>query len=258
MLSILQALILGIIQGVTEWLPVSSSGHLALLPNAFSMNVPVFYDILLHVATALVIVIYFRDSLVKIFRAFFNGDFKSKYGKLGLFVILGSVPTAIIGFLFKDIFEKFFYSISAVGIALIITGFVLLFSESRKEKRSLSWMDSVFIGIAQGIAIIPGISRSGATISTALLRGVKKGEAAEFSFILALPAIIGAAVFDFNAVAVSEVSIAAVIIGMLSAFILGYLSLHWLMKLIRRKMFHHFGWYCLVLGAMMAVAGFFI
>ncbi|MFH1637119.1 MAG: undecaprenyl-diphosphatase UppP [Candidatus Woesearchaeota archaeon] len=258
MLTILEALILGIIQGITEWLPVSSSGHLALFQNAFGMQVPVLYDIFLHVATVLVLLIFFRRRLLRVIKAIAKLDFNSEDGRLALFVVIGSIPTAIIGFLFKGLFKTFFYSILAVGIALIVTGFILLFSESRKEKKSLGWKDSVFIGIAQGIAIIPGISRSGATISTALLRGVRREEAAEFSFILAIPAIIGAAVFDFSPEAFAEINLAAIIAGMMAAFVVGYLSLSWLMKLIRRRMFHYFGWYCLILGAAMATAGLLI
>jgi undecaprenyl-diphosphatase len=161
MLTLLKAFVLGVIQGITEWLPISSSGHLVIFQQLMGLDVPIAFDILLHLGTLVVIFLVFWKDILKILKAFFTFNFKTFHGKLSLFIILGSIPTAIIGFIFHDVLESFFSNLFVVGIALICTGALLYATKYFNGKRKLSFLDSFLIGIFQGIAIIPGVSRSG-------------------------------------------------------------------------------------------------
>ena len=243
-MNLLQSALLGAVQGVTEWLPVSSSGHLAIIENWFGLNPDISFNVFLHFATLLVIFIVFWKDIVKVIKAFVKFDFKSEYGRLSLFIIIGSVITAIIGFTFRDLFASFFSNLTAVGIALLVTGTLLFFSERREGNKKLSYWDSIWIGLMQGLAIIPGISRSGATISMGLLRGVDKVKVFKFSFLLVIPAILGATLFEAGNVVFNL----ELLIGFVFAFVFGYISLKLLMKLVINKKFHYFAWYCWALG----------
>lgn len=253
MISILQAIALGITQGITEWLPVSSSGHLALAQMHLGLKVPIAFDVMLHLATMLVIVVAFRKDIMNILRALYARDFKSPHGRLSLYIVVGSIPTAFIGFLFHDLFESFFYSKAAVGGALIITSLFLFLSHKRPGNKKLKLKHSLLIGIAQGFALIPGISRSGITISTGMLGRVERITVAKFSFLLALPAILGASIFEAKNLVLSDVSYAALFTAMLVSFVVGFISLKFLMKIIVNKKLHLFGYYCLFLGLIILI-----
>ncbi len=249
MISFLQALILGIIQGITEWLPISSSGHLALAQMFFGLEVPVVFDIMLHISTMFVVLIVFWEEISKILKSIFSFNFRDQYGKLALFILIGSVPTAIIGFTFRDFFENLFYNLTAIALALIFTGIILFFSEKFPGKKKLNTKNSFLIGLAQGIAIIPGVSRSGITISTGLLAGIDKRLVTRFSFLLSLPAIFGAFIFEAKNLAFSGINVSILVISMIISFVTGYISLKLLLKLIIKKnKFHLFGYYCFFLG----------
>jgi len=243
-MSLLQSAILGIVQGVTEWLPVSSSGHLAIIENLFKIKPDISFNVFLHFASLLVLFIFFWKDIIKILKAFVKFDFKSEDGRLAIFIIIGSAITALIGFTFKDLFESFFSNLTIVGIALLVTGTLLFFSEKKEGKKKLNYFDSFLIGLMQGIAIIPGISRSGSTISLGLLRGIDKVKIFRFSFLLAIPAILGATLFE----GVNLVFNLDLLIGFVFAFVFGYISLKLLMKLVINKKFHYFAWYCWGLG----------
>ncbi len=253
MADLLQALLLGVVQGITEWLPVSSSGHLVIAQQVFGINVPLLFDIALHVGTLLAVVLFFHDEVKKLLGSLLKLDFRSEYGRLLFFIILASIPTALIGFAFHDLFESFFSSLLAVGIALVITGFILFISEKKSGNREITFLDSLLIGISQGITIIPGISRSGITISTGLLRGIDRTKAAKFSFLLSIPAIIGAALLEYNWTGFTGVDTAALLVGTASAFVSGYFSIKFLLNLIVRKKFHDFAYYCWLLGFIVVV-----
>jgi len=198
-LKLFESIILGIIQGITEFLPISSSGHLVLLQNLFGIEEGnMFFTVMLHFGTFIsIIVVYFND-IIKIIIEFIKLVFSiikgnkvkslNKHQKLGLLIILGSIPTAAIGLLFQDFFESLYSSILPIGFAFLITGCLLWFSEKRafqnKNIRNMSILDAILIGTAQGIAIIPGISRSGSTIVAGLLRGLNKPLATEYSFFV--------------------------------------------------------------------------
>ncbi len=190
---------------------------------------------------------FWRDIL-KIVKALVRLDFKTDEGKFALFIAVGSVPTALIGFFFHDIFESFSQNLLVVGVALLITGFVLFVSERRKTDRELSFLDSLLIGTAQGIAITPGISRSGVTIATGLLRRVKKEIAFKYSFLLSVPAIIGATVMESRDLVVSNVDVVALFLGAIISMIVGYVSLKFLQKVVMKERFHLFAYYCWVVG----------
>jgi len=177
----IEVILLAIVQGITEWLPISSSGHLVIVQQLFSLNVSVFFDVILHVGTLIPVLVFFRKDVAKILKAVARLDFKSEEGKLAVLVVIGSIPTAVVGFLFKDLFESFFFNLSAVGAAFIVTGCILYATKlTLGRNRSINYFDALLIGTAQGVALIPGVSRSGITISTGLLRRVKKEKAFQF------------------------------------------------------------------------------
>ena len=196
----------------------------------------------------------FWKEIVGILKALVKLDFKSEEGKLGILIAVGSIPTALIGFFFHDILESFFYNVLVVGIALMVNGVFLFFSERRGDGRRVDYLDSLLIGVAQGTAIIPGISRSGLTIATALLRKVEKRSAFTYSFLLSVPAVIGATILESarvlasNELIISGVDIATMLFGVVVSMIVGYISLKLLQKIVMRKKFHLFAYYCWIAG----------
>lgn len=257
-MNLLNAILLGLLQGVTEFLPVSSSGHLAIAQHflpGFSQP-GVLFDVLLHVATMGAVMLYFRRECTLLATAPFRRDEPALlYRRLLWLLVLGSVPTAVIGLLFKDFFVGLFHNLTVVASMLLVTGTLLYVSErlrrgERKEDR-LTWSDALLVGTVQGGAIIPGISRSGSTIAALLLKGVDGETAARFSFLLALPAIFGAALLsldDMTAVATAELP--GYLAGMLAAFVAGLLSIHLLLAVVRRRRLFAFALYCWLAGGL--------
>ncbi len=250
MVSIVESILLGIIQGLTEWLPVSSSGHLAAAKEFLNLQPPLIFYALLHVGTLSVVVTFFRKDILKILRAVAKGDFKSENGRFGISIIIGSVPTAAIGYVFKEFLESSFNDLLIVGSALLVTGFSLFVSGHREGNKKLGFADSLLVGLAQGAALIPGLSRSGVTISTGLLRGVDKEKVFRFSFLLSIPAILGATFLEFKDlnIFIDSQDMAAAILGVTASIIIGYLSLNVLRKLIIEQRFHWFAVYCWIAG----------
>ncbi len=254
MLNAVQAIILGILQGITEWLPVSSSGHLAVAQHYLGLDVPIAFDVMLHVATLLVILVFFRTDIQAILKALGKRDFASPHGKLLLYVIIGSIPTAIIGFTFRYSFESMYASMLMVGCALVVTGFILALGRlGGNGKRKLGWWRSVLVGAAQGLAVAPGISRSGATIGTSLFLGLKREQAIRFSFLLAVPAILGAMIFQLDGLVVSGIGIDALAGGFLASLVVGYLSLKLVIRLVMDRRFSWFAVYCIGLGVVLVL-----
>jgi undecaprenyl-diphosphatase len=251
LISPFQAVILGIVQGITEWLPISSSGHLVILQESLGVEVPIFFDIALHVATLIVVLVFFRKEVLDILSALTRLDFKSPGGKLAVLIAAGSLPTALIGVTFKDTFKLFFHNLQYIGFALLATGILLYFSERHEAQKDLKLLHALVIGIAQGIAIIPGISRSGTTISTALLLGIEKEKAARFSFLLSIPAILGATAYDATSADFTRINLLSLSAGMITSSIVGYISLKTLLKIVVTQRFHYFAYYCLTLGAIL-------
>ncbi len=267
----IHAVLLGIVQGITEWLPVSSSGHLVLLQEYFGLNVPVFFDLVLHVATVIVVIVAFRKDIVDILRSLARTFRLRKEGRgfreilaserptlLAWFIILGSIPTAIIGFALRDIVQPLFTNPTAVGVALLATGAILLVTVlASKRKEFMTSSDAVLVGIMQGISIIPGISRSGSIISIGLLRGMDRELAARYAFLLSIPAILGAAAFELTQVMGSQVYIDLhlLAIAFLSSLLFGYVSIRLLWYIVKGAKLHYFSVYCFLLGSLVLLYG---
>ncbi len=261
MMSMLQAIFLGVVQGLTEFLPVSSSGHLVFFQSLLGLKEPpIFFDVMVHVGTLLAVVVYFRTDIWKIIEGI-GSALRKKEGnqegvKLLLFIILASIPTGLMGLLFRDWFESFFSKPQWVGGMLILTGLVLWFTRFVKgEGRPLprmEWVDAVFIGIAQGLAIIPGISRSGATISIGLFCGLDRELSGKFSFLLSIPAILGATLLEMKKVD-SMGSLWPILFGSVVAFGVGILALTFLIRIIKIEKIFNFSYYCCGMGILMII-----
>lgn len=248
MVTIIEALILAIIQGLTEWLPVSSSGHLVIAQQFLGLNPPLIFDLILHIGTLGVVLISFRKDILKILKALVKKDLRSDEGKLAFFIIVGSVPIAVIGFIFKENIEQLFSSLLAVGVALFINAGVLFFSERRKGNKKMGTLDSFLIGIAQAAALIPGVSRSGLTVSTGLLNRINKKTAFRFSFLLSIPAILGATLFEFRDISTVNIELTSIVVGTGLSMVVGYVSLKLLQHIVMSEKFHLFAYYCTILG----------
>jgi len=245
------AVFLGIVQGLTEFLPVSSSGHLVLIQQFFSLpGDKLFFDLALHVGTLMPVLWVYRADLLRMIRAPFteSGPIAERPGTrlMGL-ILLGSVPTAAIGLGFEDLFEQLFATPAALTITFAITGWLLFFSGHAKQGDSAemdmkAWQ-AIVIGIAQGLAITPGISRSGTTIAVALFLGMRREYAARFSFLLSIPAISGAFLLKLKDITPADIQLDATLLGAFAALVSGYLALTLLIKLVKSGDFSRFAWY---------------
>jgi undecaprenyl-diphosphatase len=259
-MDLLQSIILGLIQGFTEWFPISSTGHLRLAEHFFGLNVPLLFDVTLHVGTLLVTLIYFRKDIVNILSALWHRNLKSEDGKLIIPIIVGSIPTAIIALLIGNELDAYFSTILLLGAGFIASGIVLFASKFGKDKKDdISVPMALLIGVMQGLAIIPSLSRSGLTIAVALLFGLKKEIAFKFSFLLSIPAVIGALGLTlyqgrhelFAGIPALEVAAALVVTVAVS-----FLALKLLYKTLQAKKFWLFSIYCVVLGTVLVILGF--
>ncbi|PIQ92652.1 MAG: undecaprenyl-diphosphatase [Parcubacteria group bacterium CG11_big_fil_rev_8_21_14_0_20_39_14] len=249
-MSIFQAIILGILQGLTEFLPVSSSGHLVLAQKFFGLETPpIFFDVMVHVGTLFAIVVYLRKDLMKIILGLKNKEIQ----KLLALVIVGTLPVVIVGFLLLDFIEEIFNSFLAVGISFLITAAILtgtVFAKKlEKNLEKMSWLDSIFIGLFQALAILPGVSRSGSTISAGLFRKIDRESAFKFSFFLAIPAIFGALILQLIQDKIPlDCGFSVGFLGFVFSAIFGLLALKILERVLIRGKFFFFAIYCFVLG----------
>lgn len=244
----LSAIILAFVQGVTEWLPVSSSGHLVLFQHLLGVGPDVLLDTALHVATLIAVVIVYRKTLARMFVALVRWQTKSPDFKLIWWLLIATIPIGLAGLLFKNFIEAAFTSLLLVGITLLVTGALLHFTKYAKPARKLTLKSAFVIGLAQVIALLPGISRSGATIAAGLYQGVKREDAAAFSFLLFIPAVLGAGVLQAVKADWSAVAAGPLIVGVLVATIIGVLALRWLLRVIKEGKLHYFSWYCWAVG----------
>jgi len=265
-MNIFKALILGAIQGLTEFFPISSSGHLVIFQYYLGFKKSLLlFDIILHGATLGAILLYFRKKLWEIISPLFIQRKKSKLQtqkqKLLYLIIIGTIPTALIGLIFKKKIEPLFTNVTFTSLMFLFTGSFLWIGERRgksnKGIKELKTIDAFLIGIMQGIALLPGVSRSGMTISTGLIRKMNKEFAFEFSFLLAIPTIIGALILEIKE-SVIEKTIPENpfpwIGGALISFILGYLSLIFLKKFLLKKRLFIFSYYCWILGGVLLIS----
>ncbi len=247
-----QAFVLGAVQGLTEFLPVSSSGHLVIFQHLFDIQEPpLTFDILVHLGTLIAVFIAFWDDIW--------GILKNPFCRLTYLLIVGCIPAGLAGYLLAPYFEKAFESLLVVGIALIFTGILLTLSEhlankhyGLKETDETGFSDVLFIGVLQALAIIPGLSRSGSTIAAGLIAGLEREFAARFSFLLSIPVIIGAAIFELSDVFTSGIAVSNIlpyIIGPLTAAIFGFFAIKVVLGLVRRGKLSYFSYYCWTLAA---------
>lgn len=263
-MTLFQALLLGVLQGATEFLPISSSGHLVLFPWLLNWQLAsegnLAFDVLVHLGTLLAVIVYFWQDIVQILLAVWNGikqrDFLgTENARLGWYIIIGSIPAGVIGILLDDWFESIFSKPLVAAIGLLITSGFLLAAERIGKKqatlKSMKWQDAVKIGMGQALAIMPGISRSGSTISTGLLLGINRSDAARFSFLLGIPVIASAGglqlirLFSEGNI---EGQLSILVIGFISAAIVGYLAIRLLLGLVKRRSLVVFSYYCFILA----------
>jgi len=258
-MTLIDSVLLGLTQGLTEFLPISSSGHLVILSSILNIESDLIFDLWLHSASLIAVVVYFRESIMKMcYYAFqyLRGKPKSKeatqYTNLILFIILATIPAGLIGYGLSDSIENAFNSVTVVGISLILTGIMIYVADtvslSNQNKTELTKTKSIVIGLAQTIAIFPGISRSGFTISAGLLCGLPRKKAAEFSFLLAIPTILGAIIFKFNDITMLTINSFFLITAWLTAFIFSLISIHLFLKMITNLSIKKFSYYCLAIG----------
>lgn len=252
-----QAVILGMVQGLTEFLPVSSSGHLVLGQRLLGLHEPqLMFDVAVHVGTlAAVLAVFWRDIWLMV-RGLWATDDEGRLGrKMIILVLAASVPTAVMGLMFKDYFESLFASLAAVGVALLVTGCLLMITTRARGRElgvtSTSPLRAFVMGVAQGMAITPGISRSGATIATGLLLGLDREFAARLSFVMSIPAILGALllqVLDVAKTGAVPSGLPVMIAGGVTAGVVGWAALKFLLSIVRQGRLHLFSYYCWALG----------
>lgn len=253
-----EIVLLGLVQGFTEFLPVSSSGHLVILQNLLQVDQPgITLDIFLHTGTLLSVVVIFRKDIIELVRGFlgsFNKKYvdKTGYRKLAWLIIAANVPAAFAGILLKDSIEGLFSSSRSVSMLLIVTGIILFsgkfFRTEKKDMKGLGLINAVIIGIGQMLAILPGISRSGTTITAGIMLGVRREDAARFSFLLMLPAVAGATLLEIIDMTAVSAGIIEILTGMTVAFVSGYFAIKFVFKLVSSLKFHYFGYYCITAG----------
>lgn len=254
-MEILHAILLGIIQGLTEFLPVSSSGHLEIMKTILGNNQvasqSLLMTVVLHFATALSTIVIFRNEIIDIFKGVLFKKSKEDF-QFSIKIILSMIPATIIGLVFNDEMESLFNNqISFVGIMLILTGAILFLADKAKTtNKKVSFFDAIIIGLSQAVAIIPGISRSGATISTAVLLGVDKEKAAKFSFLMVVPLIIGKILKDLldGGDLFVQSSVLELSAGFFAAFITGIFACKWMIKIVKNSKLKYFSIYCFVVG----------
>ncbi len=276
-MEVYQAIILGLIQGLTEFLPVSSSGHLVIFQRIFGLMEPeIFFDICVHVGTLVAVIVYFRKDLYAMITSLFQKSFlvlkkettissawQDQDIKMAVFIITGLIPTVVAGLLIDKIADVLFTSVFITGIMLIITGTILWqtrkFQEAPSGVTENTLKKAFLIGLVQGFAVIPGISRSGSTIAAGLFLGLDRELAAKFSFLMSIPAITGAAILSLKDIeSLSGISFKVIIPGMLVSCISGYLALSLLVFIVKKGRLFAFAPYCWIAGLVAIAYGYYI
>lgn len=290
-MDLFQSIIMGFVQGIAEFLPISSSGHLAIMKQLLHIETDtgLLFDVLLHLGTLVAIFIAFWKDIQELIVEGFKiiGDFfinvgrlitnlvtkkpvefkliiSTPYRRFVMLVIVSSIPTGIIGFAFNDAIELVGETLLVPGLCLILTALLLAIADrtktGKKTEKNATYKDAGLIGLAQGFATLPGLSRSGTTITACLLAGFDKSFAVKYSFIMSIPAVLGAAVFeikDFSMSSVTQNDLINYLIGTIVAGVVGYISIKTMLVIVRGKKFKFFSYYCFIIG-IIAVAGYFI
>jgi undecaprenyl-diphosphatase len=254
------SILAGIIQGLTEFLPVSSSGHLVIFHQLFNFDLAdnVLFDVVLHLGTLVALLLVFYKDIEKIIRGFVSSLSNNYNQHLAWLVIIGTIPAALVGFFFESIIATYFRSIYVVAGALIIVAILFFifekYSKRQKDVSQMSKVDALVVGLAQILAFIPGASRSGITIIASMGRGLKRAEAARFSFIMAMPIIFGAGlkkVFGINHTA--DINIILLLLGFVSSLVSGYLVIRFLLNFFNNHSLNIFAWYRLIIGFLILI-----
>ncbi|MDZ4167869.1 MAG: undecaprenyl-diphosphatase UppP [Coriobacteriia bacterium] len=257
-MTVLEAIILGLTQGAAEFLPISSSGHLVIVPALFGWDKPaVAFDVLLHLGTLLAVIVYFRADLWRMVRGFFStAPERAPERRLAWLIIIGTIPTGLIGLAFDDVFERLFGAVLYVGVFLMVTAVILTLAEWLSRQRAhdpseMRWWQAALIGVAQGAAIAPGISRAGSTMAAGLAIGLDREQAARFSFLLSVPSILLAGAWAARellggGVVMPSPGVSA--LGFLAAAVSGYAAIAGLLAYLRKRPLYPFAAYCAVAG----------
>lgn len=276
-MSYFEAVILGLVQGLAEFLPISSSGHLALIQQYFGISDDkvLLFAVLLHVGTLIsVFIVYWKDiwellvELCLTIKDLCSGKglrlAERPVRKLGVMIIVATIPTAIIGLLFSDFFDSLYTSVIPIGVGLIITGFLLVFAERMGEGnrgiQQMNFRNAIFIGIVQGVAICPGISRSGSTLFGSLICNLDRKFAVKFVFLISIPSIMGSAILETPAAidaGVTAAEVGPILVGMLVAAVSGLIAIKTMIKIVSDKKLSYFSYYVWVLGLIVVLYGIF-
>lgn len=292
-MSYIQAILLGLVQGITEFLPVSSSGHLTLFAGVFHLHIEqqLFFEVLVHLGTLVAVMIAFRMDFLHMFREVicmcrdirnnfhiliynklhenheksYKKILYNNYRKLVVMLILSTIPTAVIGFLLRNLLEAISSSLLAAGLGLLVTGLLLFVVDywkyGEKIPKNINPKDAVLIGICQGLGCFPGISRSGITITAALFMGFQRSFAVRYSFLLSVPAILGAMLLELTQISLKSLTVSMVVSYLLAAVaagISGYFCIRLMLKLVKKKRFRYFAAYCFVVGCVALICHFTI
>jgi undecaprenyl-diphosphatase len=269
MMTLLQSILLGIIQGITEFLPISSSAHLVITPYLFGWKIPAqdsfIFDVLVQLGTLLAVIIYFRRDLYTIIMSVINGlirrqPFSDPMSRLGWLLILATIPAIIAGILFKDQVEQAFGSPLSAALFLLGTAVFLVIAEQvgkrTRQLDTITWLDALIVGLFQVISLLPGISRSGSTITGGMIRNLDRPTAARFSFLMSVPVMIGAgalAMIDLFKSPNLSTQLPTVMAGFVFAAIVGYLSIKWLLSFLIKRPLYLFAIYCAVLSVIVLI-----
>lgn len=273
-MTIFQSIILGIVQGLSEFLPISSSGHLVIVPHLFGWEIPpqdaFIFDILVQVATLIAVIGYFWKDLLEITKAMVIGvtrktPLANAESRLGWYILLATIPAGIVGLIIKDTVERAFASLTATATALLITALLLVIAERvgnrSRELNQLTWRDALVIGVFQILAIFPGVSRSGATISGGMIRNLERPAAARFAFLISLPIMLAAgllAAIDLVQIPGFSSTLTVFIPGFISAAVVGYISIRWLIGYLSKHSLYIFAIYCAIVGSISLIFSVFI
>ena len=252
----LESILLGVIQGLTEFLPISSSGHLeiskAILGNTLSNKESLLFTIVLHTATAFSTIFFFRKDLLNIFKGIFLKNYNESHD-FSVSILISMIPAVLVGLFFEETINSLFDgNLILVGSMLYVTALLLFLSDFLKlKKNEISFKNSFLIGLSQAIAILPGISRSGATIASAVILGIEREQAARFSFIMVIPLILGSMVKSIldHGMSFENFDLISLILGFLSAFITGLFACKWMILLVKKSKLYYFSIYCCIVGS---------
>ena len=269
-MHLIQAILMGIVQGLSEFLPISSSAHLVFTSNFYKVfkgieileesNQEIFLDIMLHVGTLIAVLIFFRKEIMQIIKALYigikNKDYSSTDFKMGIYILLGTLLTILVAYPLNEVAETLVFHPSIVGLLLVFTGIILLISEhlSKKitEKKEVNLKNSILMGLAQGLAALPGFSRSGLTIATGLFSGMDRATAARYSFLLSIPIIVIASIFypliKLDVAEVVTYNWLAIVVGTIVSGIVGYLCIKYFLKFVGKFSLGICGYYCILIG----------